>query len=353
LTTVFINSRFLTQEVSGVQRYAAEIALGLKSLDSSIRFLAPRNIRQNAWAQALGVEVVGSCAGHLWEQVELPHFLRRSTGALLVNLANTAPLFVHRQVVTVHDLSFLTHPEWFAWRFRKFYHFLIPRIVRNCTHVIANSEFTRGELMHKLNLQPSRISVVSPTVSATFQEGDGESPPVAGDFILAVSSLDPRKNLDAVIRAYRLLQRFDLKLVLVGSQHKSFSRVGLVIEPAEDRRILRMGRVSDGTLAALYRGARLFVYPSLYEGFGLPPLEAMASGCPCVVSRAAALPEVLGDAALYCDAYDVRDIAAQMQRLLVDSPLREELISRGRTRAHSFSREQSAARLHAVIRQLA
>jgi alpha-1,3-rhamnosyl/mannosyltransferase len=114
-----------------------------------------------------------------------------------------------------------------------------------------------------------------------------------------------------------------------------------------------MGRVADETLAALYRSARLFVYPSLYEGFGLPPLEAMASGCPCVVSRAAALPEVLGDAALYCDPCDVRDIAAQMQRLLVDSSLREELISRGRTRARSFSREQSAARLHAVIRQLA
>lgn len=350
---IFVNARFLTQEITGVQRHAIELSKRLKRLSPEIRFISPRNVIHKDAAKELSVEITGKGTGHYWEQVELPLYLKKHGGGLLVNLANTAPLYYKQKIITIHDTGFLKNPRWYSKKFYYFYRFLIPRIAKNSLKIITDSEFARREIIETLKIPESKVLVVYCAPSSVFQNRPGETGENRfGDYILTVSSLDPRKNLERTILAFKKLNRADVKLVIVGAEKKIFASPDLEDLIQKDDRIILTGYVADEELVSLYRHAKFFIFASLYEGFGLPPLEAMACDCPCVVSSVASLPEVCGSAVLYCDPYSIEDIADNILKMFVDNELRTGLIKRGRERIKMFGWEKSARVMLKVLEEL-
>lgn len=341
-----VNCRFLTQEITGVQRYGIEICLALKKMNSSITFISPKNILHKDLAEELGVFTYGVFTGHLWEQLELPRYLKSRGSPLLLNLGNTAPLLYSNKISTVHDVAFERYPKSFSWQFRFFYQFLIPRVVRTSKRIFTVSEFSKKELCEFYNIEPSSISVVYNAVSSAFEK---DSKPFGGTYILAVSSLSYQKNFHGLIKAFLSIKNQAHNLYLVGGFNRNFADPTLIKIVDANPRIHFMGRVPDEELAELYRGASCFVYPSFYEGFGIPPLEAQACGCPVIVAKAASLPEVCRDSALYCSPHDINDIAEKIELVLSSPDISRRLISDGYDNIQRFSWKKSAQKLLEAI----
>ncbi len=236
-------------------------------------------------------------------------------------------------VVTVHDLAVLRHPETFNLWTRRYSRLCVPRVARAARLVIAVSEFTQRELVELLGVPEQKIHVIRNGVADVFAP---EGPAEQGDYVLAVGTLEPRKNLERVQEAARLA---GVELRIVGQRGW-----GGVAATAW------IGRVSDEELAALYRGARCLVYPSLYEGFGLPVVEAMACGTPVVTSAGGALEETAGGAAVLVDPLDPESIAAGIEEAAARP---EELRRLGLERARAFSWEDAARATAGVYREAA
>ncbi len=232
-------------------------------------------------------------------------------------------------VVTVHDLAVLRHPYLFNSWSRHYARRLLPRVLRAATRIVAVSEFTRRELLELLDVPEERIHVVRNGVGAPFHP-DGETAP--GRFVLGVSTLEPRKNLRRLVEGFQRSRLSGYELLIVGAQgwgHVHASGAGVHL----------LGEVSDDELARLYRGAACVAYVSLYEGFGLPVVEAMRCGTPVVVSQAAALGEAAGDAAVVGDALDPQSIADGLADAVAR---RSELGQRGLERSARFSWARAA-----------
>jgi glycosyltransferase involved in cell wall biosynthesis len=240
-------------------------------------------------------------------------------------------------VVTVHDLAVLRHPETFNRWTRTYSPRLVPRVLRAARRVIAVSEFTRRELVELLGVPESKIRVVPNAVEEEFTR---EGPSAEGEYVLAVGTLEPRKNLDRLVEAVR---RADVELRVVGARGWGGVEVG-------GNGVRWLGEVTDAELARLYRGALCVAYPSLYEGFGIPVLEAMACGVPVVTTRGTAMEEVADGAAVLVDAHDPAEIAAGIERAAVD---RERLVARGLERARAFRWDTVAGLTVAVYREAA
>lgn len=285
----------------------------------------------------------------LWEQLVLPRLLARE-GAALVHAPNCF-LPLRRPcpgVVTVHDLAFEDHPEDFArltgWKYRT----LTPRAVRSAERVICVSEHTRRDVCERYGVEPERTRTIHSAPSLPI--GDEEPPP--GPYLLAVGDLRRKKNLVRLAEAFARLHReegFPHRLVLAGLD----SGEGAAIEAvAAGAPVQITGYVDDRRLDALMRGAALLVYPSLYEGFGLAVVEAMARGCPVAVADATALPEAAAGAAALFDPLDVEEMASAIRRVLTDAELRANMVERGRARAAELSWERTAELTAAVYREL-
>lgn len=346
---IVVNARFLTQPISGVQRYAIEICLELKKLNTDILFIAPHNILHHAIANELDVKVIGSLKGHLWEQIELPLYLKKHGNPLMLNLCNTAPVFYANKIITIHDLAFERFPQTFSWKFRYAYQFTIPRIARSSKYILTDSFFSKKEISSLYSIDEEKIEVVHCANSAFFREMENTS---NEQFILAVSSLNYQKNFLALVRAFNKLSDKTIKLLLVGAINKNFAAHSLLEEIESNENIQFVGRVGDDELVKLYSNAQCFVYPSLYEGFGIPPLEAQACGCPCVVSNAASLPEVCGDSVVYCDPYSVDDIANKISMVLSSKALQDDLRTKGFENIKRFSWEKSARQIIQIIEEM-
>jgi glycosyltransferase involved in cell wall biosynthesis len=236
--------------------------------------------------------------------------------------------------VTVHDLAVLRHPGAFGRWTQLYVPRVAPHVVRAAQRVIAVSEFTAGEIERLLRVPRERIRVIANGVEAAFTP---EGPRADGEYVLAVGTLEPRKNLARVIEA---AERLGVELRVVGAR-------GWGAVDVRGANVTWSGRVDDAELARLYRGARCLVYPSLYEGFGIPILEAMACGTPVVTSRGGATEEIAGGAAVLVDPLDAGDIAAWIERA---GP---ELRERGLERARGFTWDETAQRTHAVYEEVA
>src|SRR5438094_7953576 len=240
-------------------------------------------------------------------------------------------------VVTVHDLAVLRHPEAFNRWTRSYSPRAVPRVLRAARQVIAVSEFTRRELIELLGVPEARIHVVPNAVEDEFtQDGPAEH----GEYVLAVGTLEPRKNLDRLMEAAR---RAHTELRIVGARGWGGVEVA-------GNGVRWLGEVSDAELARLYRGAACLAYPSLYEGFGIPVLEAMACGVPVVTTRGTAMEEVADGAAVLVDAHDPVEIADGIARGVAD---RNTLIARGLERARAFRWDGVAAATVDVYREAA
>lgn len=356
---IIINARFLTQPITGVQRYAIELVKALDALlesgeldktQVSYILLAPKGTCHELNLNNIPLKQVGILRGHLWEQIELPLY---SHGQFLLNLCNTGPLIKHNQIVTICDASVFACPAGYSKAFRLWYQFLLPILCRNAKKIITISEFSKSELVKYCGGMADKISPILLGVD-NFSRIDvdktildkhalGTTP-----YVLAVSSMNPNKNFAAFAQAIEILEEVNFKVVIAGGANsKVFGRNAAQLPNF----VIQVGYVSDAELHALYNHADCFVFPSLYEGFGLPPLEAMACGCPAIVSNAASLPEVCGDAALYCDPYNPADIAEKIKRIMNDAEMREDLRKKGLARAHQFTWKKCARETYVVIEE--
>ncbi|MGG5812412.1 glycosyltransferase family 4 protein [Falsiroseomonas sp. CW058] len=347
--TLAINGRFLTQAMTGVQRFATEVVTALAALSAAgeapaLRLLAPRGAPE-AFA-GLPVEVVGSRGGQAWEQLDLP----RAAGAdLLLNLGNTAPLRRGGpQAVVIHDAGVFDTPESYTLAFRAWYRALHLALPRGGARIVTVSEFSRARLAARLKLDPARIAVMpegGEHVLRPRADGDviGKHGLRPQGYALAVGTRAAHKNLDALRGAAALLGGRGMVLAVAGAVD-----AGVFGGPADVQgaAVRPLGRVTDAELRALYENALCLLFPSRYEGFGLPPLEAMWCGCPVLASRAGAVPEVCGEAALW---FGADGPAAALARLLDEPGLRDLLRSEGARRAQHYTWAAAARSLLEAI----
>jgi glycosyltransferase involved in cell wall biosynthesis len=291
-----------------------------------------------------------SLQGHLWEQVRLPAIMKKSEADLLWSPCGSGPLLVKKQVVTVHDASVFACGYCFKWTYRIFHRTLLPSLSKRVLHLITVSEFSRSELLSCSIGDSEKISIIYNGINTrSFSVNEDKAPVVAGKYVLTVGSRDPRKNIARLIKAWETINpdiKNDLKLVIAGGHGRGYAEEGITEVPGD---IIFLGYVSQQDLATLYANATAFIYPSIYEGFGLPPLEAMACKTPVIVSNVASLPEVCGDAALYFDPFDVESIATKIIELLKDSSLQEELKRKGGERVKEFTWEKAAKELLGIF----
>lgn len=351
--TILVNGKFLVQGVTGVQRYAREITAALQRLPENpyrIVMVAPA---APPLPQAFEGEVVrdGSfLRGALWEQIRLPLLMRRYGAALLWSPCNTGPVAERRQVVTLHDAAVYDGPQWYTPLFRRYYRFLFRCLGNRVLHVLTDSRFSRHALIRHGVVAPERVEVVPAAIASSLGARGGA--PLCARYVLAVGTRDPRKNLRRLIEAWRLVPdavKAGARLLIAGGRANSFASDNIRRTPED---VTLLGYVDEQTLVGLYRHASLFVFPSLYEGFGLPPLEAMAAGTPAVVSDIPVIREVCGEAALYCDPLDPSDIAARIVELLSDEALAARMRESGRQRASLYTPEAAARRALAVFQRL-
>jgi glycosyltransferase involved in cell wall biosynthesis len=336
---VFVNARFRVQAVTGVQRFAGEIAAAL-----------PRVWPAGRAMPVLLAPAQGGIAGQVWEQAALP-FAARS--GVLVNLGNTGPVLGGRRLVVIHDAGVLATPAAYSWRFRAWYRTLHRLLFALGARIATVSRFSRDELVKWFGAAAAEIPVLGEgaehilrrPADASVLEQYGLT---RGRFVLVVGSLAAHKNLAALGPAAAMLAARGMELVVTGGLAQSvFAGGGALPQPAR-----YIGRVDDAGLRALYEAAACFLFPSTYEGFGLPAVEAMACGCPVLAARAGALPETCGDAAAYCDPTSAGDIARQLAGLL-DAPDRlAALRQAGPARAAEHSWPAAAARLRDVILEM-
>jgi glycosyltransferase involved in cell wall biosynthesis len=351
LPRLYINGRFLTQRQTGVQRFALEVVHALDKLlahETAARrsaIVTPRGARVPSGIRHLEHLAAGRFAGgYAWEQVDLPMLTR---DGVLLNLGGLAPVAKRRQVVVMHDASPKAVPQAFSRQFRMAYSLLVPAIAHQAAQLAAVSAFSRSEIARWYGIAASRFSVchegaehilANPAEMAVL-ERNGLRP---GGYLLAVGMGAANKNLPAILQAFTSATLNGARLALTG---KRSGRVHGNSETSLPTGVAHCGFVSDAELRALYEGALALVYPSSYEGFGLPVVEAMACGCPVIASDQPALQEVAGDAAFMVPLDDPTALVQAMERIASDPGLRQDLARRGRERAASFTWGRTAERL--------
>lgn len=359
---IYINGRFLTQQMSGTQRFAFEMLKGLLEINrhNTCILIPPKSVNQSFGTIDWPLKIIGKSTTTLWEQIDLPLFLIRNKSPILINLVNTAPAFYKNQIVSILDMTTFVNPKWFSFSFAKYYHIIVPLIAKNSKRIITISENSKNDIIRFLQIDSMKINVLYCGVAEHFRRSSLISDKVpkillnlkigCQKYILVVSSLDPRKNFKRLIEAYQL-SALKVPLVIVGSKGKVFADDGIRKLLINKKNIIFTGYVSDEDLVELYQAAKCFVYPSIYEGFGMPPLEAMASGCATIVSHSSSLPEVCGDACLYVNPFNIESISAGLVRLIDNERLRMELVERGFERIKLFSWQQSSEKLMKIIEE--
>jgi glycosyltransferase involved in cell wall biosynthesis len=330
---VAINARAaIRAEIGGVERLAREMARRLPALRPD-RY---RVIRPPAG--------LAHRAGHAWEQAVLPALA--GGAAALYSPANLAPVRFRRNVLVIHDVAALRHPEAYSRPYVEYQRRLLPRLARDASALITVSEFSRGDLIEVLGASAERVTVIPEGVDGRFfADPDPRAAAaryeLAGPYALAVGTMSARKNLHVLDHAARALAGRGVELVLAGSDRGYLrgSQAGL----------RRLGYVDEAYLPGLYAGAVALAMPSGYEGFGLPCLEAMAAGTPVVAASAGALPETCGDAALLVEPSDAGGFADALMAAASDEQVRTRLIEAGRRRAAEFSWARTAKLTDALI----
>lgn len=348
---IFINGRFLSQSLTGVQRYAAEMVKAMDRLlasgeapqpllEAEWHILAPPNATAALDLNFIQTRKVGRQTGHAWDQVDLA---RAAWDGRLISLANSGPVVHRNQLVVIHDAQVFRRPDFFSRSYLTLHRTLGYLLARGAD-IATVSDFSRRELAAALWLKSADIPVFSNSAehfAATVPDfGVIERLGlVPHRFFLSVGSMTKNKNISLAIQAAQRLGRPDIPLVVVGGDNNKVFSGG---PTAADAGVVLAGRLTDHEIAALYSRATAFVFPSLYEGFGVPPLEAMLFGCPVIATTADAVRETCGDAAAYFDPLDAGELRQRMIERIEAGTISEDEQGRQQRRLAMYSWRTSA-----------
>ncbi len=369
---IAINTKPLLSPLTGIGRYTDRLAWALSRLDRENEYTYYYGFFSDRLV--LGSENNGGPPGlinrpfraaKVLKKIPVVGRMAKATKRALFELASQCrsfdlyfePNFIpesirsRRTVVTVHDFSCFINPKWQPKQWASYVQQTFPKKIKRADRIIVDSDFIKNEAVERFGFPEEKLIVIHLGVDGLVFKPYGpkeleaikETYRLPERFILSACSIEPRKNLEGLINAYTRLDeriRKDTELIFVGFKGWRNKRINELIHTTGGVRY--MGYVPEDDLAKLYNLATVFTYPSFYEGFGLPPLEAMACGCPVVVSNTSAIPEVCGDAACYVDPHNIDDIAAGLARVLDDDAYRDDLVVRGLTRAGRFTWEKSA-----------
>ncbi len=354
-----INGRFLTQTPTGVQRYCERIVRELDQLVaeghpavSGLTFdiVVPSGPARNMTLKTIPTREVRGLSGHAWEQAVLPLHLQ---GGLL-SLGNTGPVFMRRQIVCMHDVNVWLYPASYSRPFRMLYKFLLPALGRTARAITTVSKHSASQLAH-FKVTPSPRSIVIGNGHEHARDwkprhSDVISSIAGPSTIVLLGSPAPHKNAATILSLADELAARELSLAIVGSRDRRVFGDGAPRVDAPN--VHWLGHISDDELAALLSSCLCLVFPSHTEGFGLPVVEAMALGCPVILSNSSSLPEIGGDAALYASPLSRHEWLAAIDRLKSDVALRNALIAKGRQQVEKFSWRQSAIRYGELMRDI-
>jgi glycosyltransferase involved in cell wall biosynthesis len=350
-STIFINGRFLTKSITGVQRYAVELLSHMDVLLEEAEYrglnlvcLAPPELEMLPAWKNLEVRKVGLNQGNLWEQIDLPFYLH---GKLLFSPANIGPSYYSNQVITFHDASIFAMPKAYSRAFRAKYRFIFENLVRTARLILTDSHFSQQELANYLKVPIERFLVI--LLGGDHFEKTQPDPTILqehglskGTYLLTIASQSRHKNFSCVLDAAQNVKP-NVEFVAVGGSFRQVFQQDDMPEPkAIPSNFHTLGYLNDNQLIALYQNALGYIFPSLYEGFGLPVLEAMSCGCPVLCSTAASLPEVGGDAVIYFNPLDANSLVAVIERFLDNPVLRTDLRRMGHKHAAHFTWDKTA-----------
>ena len=342
--TLYINGRFLTQPMTGVERYAYNMCKAIAKLGQPFTLVCPQAPIQACY-DVSGLQIVhyGRGNSHLWEQCILPFFFIGKKDYVVLSFTGLGSILIQHKIMTIHDLSFLENPKWFSRPYYWWYKIMTPLAVRTSRHILTVSAFSKQEIRRFYPfIKEQDITVIYNATDESLFRPLPQIDAPSERFALAVSSLDPRKNFNRLIEAFSDIQ--DCKLYIVGAHHRNFNHQE---NDTATQNIHYLGRISDDELVRLYNQAVCFIFPSLYEGFGLPPIEALSCGCPVLVSDIPVLHEVCGDAATYFDPYNPYAIRKAIHQFLEGDKQR----NKSQNLARRFSWETSARSLVSLLKE--
>jgi glycosyltransferase involved in cell wall biosynthesis len=360
--TIWVNGRYLTRKITGVERVAGEILASLSEhfLDAQGRYdhkgsrlhfkLAIENdtsFTTPVYAKGWEIKRFGRYKGHAWEQLDLANLPSQDW---VLSLCNTGPLLRANHIIFFHDAQVYAIPKNFNWKFRWWYKALLNLAGRRSQSILTNSEFSKSELAKYTGISSNKFETI--LLGCDHMRRINPETPVellnklnGKPYVLAVSSSSPNKNFSSVLEALEILGSEAPHCVIVGQQYSKVFKDSKL----NSHLVIEMGYVSDEALAGLYANAMCLVFPSFYEGFGLPPLEAMFLGCPVITSNCSSLPEVCGTAALYCDPNDPATIANSISFLVKNPEKVSTMRITSKVHAENFTWEKSAMHLLRVL----
>lgn len=369
-----INARYLQKEYTGIENYLLQLLLNLNKATGDNEYflffgndgLIPEALKSRNFKNIISkIPCNNQITKIIWSHFYLPFLARRFKLDVFHEPLFIAPLFKQcPTVITVYDLAFLRLPDCYTYRNKLYLKTLLSKSIKEADAVIAISESTKKDILDNFG-SSEKLHTVYGGVSLEFKRIDDHTVlekvkriyKIEGDFVLTASLITPRKNMVRLIRAFRSLRErsnYNYKLVIAGGKGWGWEAVYKeAVDSGYENDIIFCGYVPDEHLIALYNLAKIFVYPSLYEGFGLPALEGMACGCPVITSRISSLPEVCADAALFVDPYDTEELSHSIEKLLKDQLLRQTLILKGYQQANKFSWQRAAGETLAIYERVA
>jgi glycosyltransferase involved in cell wall biosynthesis len=358
MSKVLINGLLLNDQFAGVQYYIENLFNAFSSTNKSldVDILLTKNYKGNIKTNDISkIDIAGRSQRIIFENLMLPKYYKQANYQLYHSPGYILPYFwKYPSVVTIHDLIALNYPEFCQTESTFYFKFFLPHSIKKATQIIAVSNKVKEDILNQFNILPDRINVIYHGINKCFKKIHSENElsrvrlkyNLSERFILFVGNIEPKKNLLRLIKAFYQLKKhseFKHKLIIVGKNGWKYNSVYNTIEKLRiSDEIKFTGYVEEGDLPAIYSLADAFVFPSMYEGFGIPPLEAMACETPVLVSKQGALIETTGGRCLQVDAYNIDDIAKGINTLLTDENLRKRTIEDGKKWIKPFTWERAA-----------